>query len=292
MVKFASDATKNIFTPGPAGCPQEWLAQAYVPENKPALVINKKKVAVIAAVQREFFLTLYWQNYYGSMFGFENLYVLCDTVNDYYLNLFDDRVNLIDMQQEFHGDNACLINNIQKWQHDLLYEYETVIFTDCDEFLIPNPIVWKNLADFLDNNTDDYFRAQGYNVIHNIEEEPPINPTKPILSQRKYWYKHGETNGGGESKQLILRKQGVRYSSGLHWCEPSVPEHPDLFLIHLKEFDYHINMTRYKSRYKTPLPKHHTLTDESFGNIDNLVKIFNEQSVTLIPEVFRTLDVL
>lgn len=291
-MRFGSQLNKQPFIPGPAGCPQDWLAQAYIPTENPVQVTNKKKVAVIAAVQREFFLTLYWQNYYGLLFGLENLYVLCDTINDYYLNLFDTKVNLIDMQQEYHGDNSCLIENIQKWQHLLLNEYETVIFTDCDEFLIPCPLTWKNLAEFLENNSDDYFRAQGYNVIHCIDEEPSINPTKPILSQRKYWYKHGETNGGGESKQLILRKQGVRYSSGLHWCEPSVPEHPELYLVHLKEFDYNINMTRYKSRYKTPLPKHHTLTDESFGSVDNLSKIFEEQSITLIPEAFRKLDVL
>jgi hypothetical protein len=291
-MKFKYESLKKTLTPGPAGCPQDWLAQAYVPDCVALPSNNKKKVAVITTVQREFFFTPYWQSYYGDLFGLENLYVLCDTVNDYYLSLFDKKVNLINMQQEYHGDNAWMIENIQKWQHLLLDIYETVIFADSDEFLIPAPLHWKDLSEFLDKNTDDYFRAQGFNIIHNFNEEPVINPTRPILSQRKYWYKHGGVNGGGESKQLIIRKQGVRYSAGLHWCEPSVPEHPELFLIHLKEFDYNINMARWQSRLRTPLPKHHTMTDNSFGNVDNLSKIFNEQAVELIPDVFRKLDIL
>jgi len=34
------------------------------------------------------------------------------------------------------------------------------------------------------------------------------------------------------------------------------------------------------------------MTDNSFGNVDNLSKIFNEQAVELIPDVFRKLDIL
>jgi|688.fasta_scaffold00302_49 hypothetical protein len=266
------------------GCPKEWLC-TYAPTHELEENKNKKPVAVLGIFGREKFFSPIWKKYYGDLFGVENLHIIGSLVTDEYLNILDG-ANFHELGSDTHGDNAYIIVRVMQLQYELLKSYQTVVFADSDEFIVPDPAKYTNLKDFLEKNNDMYFRVQGYNVINFVGNEPQIDMNKPIIGQRNYWYKNGSVIGGGESKMLIVRKADVSYIAGMHWSYPAVIEHPDLYNIHLREFDYEITADRLVDRYDTSLPLHHTLNDGRIGWKEHIENTFINSNIELIPEKF------
>jgi hypothetical protein len=209
----------------------------------------KKKYCVIGLFHKEAFFIPYWQNYYGNLFGFENLYVFGDLKNDIFMKLFSRKVNKIEFGAQYHKHYQYHVSTIISAQIQLLDFYETVIFAEADQFIAPRLDIYSDLKDFLDKNDDDYFTFQGWNVIADLDNEPPINPTKSLLSQRNYW--HYEPT---ESKTCVIRKPINSYSPGFHYANPSTEPHPELFNIHMHELDFEVQNTRVFLRNDVALP--------------------------------------
>jgi hypothetical protein len=249
------------------------------------------KVAVFGLFHKEALMIPYWQNYYGNLFGRENLYPVGDLKNDFFMSLFSiPRKNFIELGAHYQSDYDLHVSTVSKVQKQLLDSYDVVIFAEADEFFVPDLNKYTDLKDFLIKNPDDYFTAQGYNVISDIDDESPINPTKSLLSQRRWWYKNA-----GESKTLIVRKPVTSYSGGFHICYPSIPEHPELFNIHLHDFDYNYSNARAKMRFDTLLPLHPSFRPGNMGSegyiLDEELVLFHRhkfetKGVELIPEMF------
>jgi hypothetical protein len=199
------------------------------------------KIAVIGLFYFEYFFIPYWQNYYGKLFGFNNLYAIGDLENDFSLKSFSN-VNLINYKPEFlldHHDHTRIIIETQK---QLLESYDVVIFAEADQFFVPDPNKYLNLKDYLDRNTQDYIKVSGWNIIHDINDEPTYDPTKKILEQRNYWFK----DPGPEDKMVIVRKPAVSYGHGFHQSVPSIEPDKDLYNIHMHLFDFdQCNCRRY-----------------------------------------------
>ncbi len=70
--------------------------------------------------------------------------------------------------------------------HALLQNYDAVIYTDCDEILVPNLGIYSDLKDYIEKNDFDYVTAVGMNVLHMIDREDPLRLDQPILQQRKF----------------------------------------------------------------------------------------------------------
>lgn len=204
----------------------------------------------------------YWQNYYGNLFGRENLYPVGDLKNDYFMGLFTvPKTNLIELGAHYQSDYDLHVSTVMKLQNKLLKLYDVVIFAEADEFFVPNLDKYEDLNHFLIENSDDYFTAQGFNVIADLDNESFLDPTKSLLSQRKWWYKNT-----GESKTLIVRKPVTSYSGGFHICYPSIPEHPDLYNIHLHDIDLSYSNVRAKMRFDTVLPLHPAFRPGNMGS--------------------------
>ncbi len=252
------------------------------------------KVAVLGIFHKEAFMIPYYQAYYGNLFGNENIYALGDPASDWALSMFN-KANFILLNAEFQGHHKLHCETVPKIQNQLLEIYDIVIFAEADEFIVPDPEKYTDLKDFLLKNKDDHFTVQGYNVIHDVNSEPPLDPRLPLLKQRKYWYKHGGINGGGESKLLITRKGNVWYDAGFHWSNPCIPEHPDLYNFHLKQIDFDIRNSRVKVRYDTNLPIHSDLhifsRENTFDSelLNTHLDQFNSSNVELIPEKFKNI---
>ena len=68
----------------------------------------------------------------------------------------------------------------------LLEAYDAVAFTDADEFLVADPDRYETLVDLLAAKPDTkVFGAMGLNVVHHVGEEPTLDPSLPILAQRR-----------------------------------------------------------------------------------------------------------
>lgn len=249
------------------------------------------KVAVFGLFHKEALMIPYWQNYYGNLFGVENLYPVGDLKNDFFMGLFAvSKKNLIELNAHYQSDYDLHVSTVTKVQKQLLETYDVVIFAEADEFFVPDLTKYKDLNHFLVNNQDDYFTAQGYNVISDIDNEPILDPTKSLLSQRKWWFKNT-----GESKTLIVRKPVISYSGGFHICYPSIPEHPDLYNIHLHDIDYNYSNVRAKMRFDTLLPLHPAFRPGNMGSegyiLDEELVLFHRhkfevKNVEKIPDMF------
>ena len=135
---------------------------------------------------------------------------------------------------------------MSEFQNKLIKDYDCVVYAQGDEFLVANPDKYKNLGEFLDQNKNYKYHCSGWNVCHLKEEEPPLNLSKTILKQRKYWiYEFGY------NKPAITRVP-IRYHWGMHklWDMGDGELHKykdsDVRLVHLKQADYHIFIKRLK----------------------------------------------
>ena len=67
----------------------------------------------------------------------------------------------------------------------LLESYDAVVFSDADEFLVPEPERYDTLADLVRAKPRPrVFGAVGLNVVHHVGAEPDLDPTAPISEQR------------------------------------------------------------------------------------------------------------
>lgn len=148
----------------------------------------KKIAAITMARNDEFFLTR-WIKYYGEMIGTENLYIYLDGT-DQQIPKNAGAANITklphtDMTRSV-GDKyrIGLINDLAK---KLLKTYDIVIGCDCDEFLIVDPAVNKNLAEYLSElKIKNTVSGLGLDIGQNMKMEQTLDITKPILEQREY----------------------------------------------------------------------------------------------------------
>jgi hypothetical protein len=254
------------------------------------------KVAVVGLFYYEYFYIPLWQNYYGNLFGYNNLFALGDLKNDFALKLFHDSVNLINYSPEFVGDHDDHIKTIINLQKQLLENYDVVIFAEADQFFVPDPDKYLNLNDYLHHNTQDYIKVSGWNVRHRPEKEPYYNPTKRILEQRNYWFK----DPGPEDKQVIIRKPMNFYHAGFHVCDPNVERDPDLINIHLQKFDFNLcnsrNYIRTSAKNWHPGSGKHGMGSHVFKYDEELYNDWLQENqsldLQLIPEKYKILNLI
>ena len=148
----------------------------------------KKIAAITMARNDEFFMTR-WIKYYGEMIGTENLYIYLDgTDQKIPKNAGTANITKLphtDMTRSV-GDKyrIGLINDLAK---KLLKTYDIVIGCDCDEFLIVDPAVNKNLAEYLSGlKIKNTVSGLGLDIGQNMKMEQTLDITKPILEQREY----------------------------------------------------------------------------------------------------------
>lgn len=153
-----------------------------------------------------------WYKYYSQFFAPEDMYILSHNSSDEMSEL----VLKLDATRHFLTTDAIfdhdwLLNTIQGFQRELLKKYDYVVFTDCDEFLVPTDCT---LGEFLDNATEEAYRANGFDVIED----------KMYAS----W---------GFSKTLISRIP-LTWCHGYHTSIPEFQVTPNLHLYHLHKLDY------------------------------------------------------
>lgn len=125
-------------------------------------------------------------------------------------------------------DRAFFVTSLQQ---ALLRYYDVVIYTDCDELLVPDPAKSATLEAHLRDRPYAYAAPIGVNVIHIIEREPPIDFTQPLLRQRRYGQFHSML-----CKPLVTRVP-LNWQPGFHACERQPVIDRDLYLFHTKRID-------------------------------------------------------
>lgn len=195
-----------------------------------------KKIAVISMVRNDSFFTPKWIDYYGSQFGFENLYLILDG-DDQPLPSKHEQINII---REAHkrmgraqGDRyrARLVSGIAR---NLFKEYNVVIAHDIDEFLVVDPARKQSLEQYLQNDFNrSSLSALGLDVGQHLDYESAIDASIPFLQQRKY------AHVSARYTKAVVATKPVRWGSGFHRVKgKNFKIDPNLYLFHFGMVDY------------------------------------------------------
>lgn len=207
------------------------------------MIKNKKKKAVFTIVRNESKLLPMWYNYYSTQYAKSDIYVLDHGSIDGCTNGMNAKFLNHDITQDF----TWLQKVTSDYQNKLLESYESVLFTNVDEFICANPEKYENLSDFLARNKNDVFRCHGYEVLHFYKEEADLDLTKKPLGQRSWWYRNDQVYG-----KPLLSRRSFKWTAGWHRIEHNedVEINEDLRLIHLHRVDYKMCFEKHKQSQK------------------------------------------
>jgi hypothetical protein len=167
------------------------------------------------------------------------------------------------------GQRADFVSGLQE---NLLQYYDAVIYTDCDEFLVPDPRSFSSLADYVEKMTVDCVRAVGVNLFHIRDREEPLRADAGFLDQRSYCQFYSP-----ECKPVVTRTPMI-WQAGFHACNKKALLDPGLLLIHAKMADSASALARLAVTRKIPWSEralraswgvHHRAGDETLiGSFD------------------------
>lgn len=211
------------------------------------------KVACITAVRNDRLFLRKWIDYYGGNFGRQSLFVMldgldeqipedCDGVNFLHLRHRDwerevkstalRRASMDHARTRAMSDLAAML-----WR----YDYDAVIATDVDEFLIADPARHDSLAAFLQSHraSTATLSGLGLDVVQSLPDEPVIDAARSFLDQR-----HKAVVSAAYTKP-VLAFRPVTWGAGLHRVKGrNYHIHPDLYLCHFGLCDYETAMGR------------------------------------------------
>jgi hypothetical protein len=194
------------------------------------------KNAAVTFVYNESINLPIWIRYFGSQFGNENLFVVDLGTNDGSTDDLRDVNKIAIPRDEF--DEYSRTNFLNFLQQGLLNYYDTVIYTDADELVVPDPALFPDLRSFLEQSAFDYASCVGLNIVHILNLEQPLDANKPILPQRRFARFLSAT-----CKPCVSRVP-MNWSPGFHGSDKPPKIDPALFLFHTKWMDYNLAMQR------------------------------------------------
>jgi hypothetical protein len=204
---------------------------------------SKRRAAITIVHNEPVFLPI-WLGYYGRFFEPEDLYVLDNDTTDGSTD--GDGFVRIPAPHD-RADNAWMVQTVERLQHELIEgDYDVVLVTDVDEIITPTP-EWGTLGDYIDELDDWWVNAIGYELIHLADREQPLDPSRPILDQRGYWYANGAFNKPAIATGPMSWLPGFHHRS-----DRQLNYDPDLRLIHLHRMDFELCRARHLSRKDRP----------------------------------------
>ena len=186
---------------------------------------------------------------------------LSDIWEDYYSQYLDTKK--VQIGDILRGNWAGTVPLLNKLQPELFAQYDLILFADIDEIIIPTD---KDLGEYLDEVKSPVVRCTGYNIIQ-MEGEPPVDLTKPILKQRKYWSKDTLYD------KYVIITEPQHYTSNHHIENPVEPD-PNLIMLHLRDIDIDLARSR-NSKIGANFDKQHVNYRRSIAEPipDNIIKV-------------------
>lgn len=219
---------------------------------------SKLPAAAFTITWNEPFFLKVWCGYHCKQFGAENVWVLDDSSTD---SSVQDAVsahpglNVVTVPPGLSFDCDRLRAAVQGLQIELLERYEVVVFSETDEYLIPDT---GTLFDFCRTFQGQSARATGWGVVHQIRKEPALAiGCGDILSDRNSMWRLPKYD-----KTLVSRVP-LRWSAGFHNTWDAEGERNDidsdlnLALFHAWMVDLDVFWSRRVERQKMQLHPEH-----------------------------------
>jgi len=224
------------------------------------------KIAAFTMVYNDKVFLPLWVSYYGQAFGADNIFVLDHGSDDGSTeNLGAAHVLLAPRDRDIDENRRAIF--LHRCQAALLRHYDVVVYSDADEFLIPDPARFTGLPDFIARRCERFVNAVGLDVFHVPDAEAQIDLSRPILAQRTY-----VQFSSAYCKPLISRIP-LLWDPGIHTCNYPPAIDNDLLLFHLKRMDKALALARLQTTRALPWSKNtlakghsqdHRLEDAAF----------------------------
>jgi hypothetical protein len=213
---------------------------------------GKKKCAIFVMVKNEDVFLPIWLKYYSRYIDGNDIYVFDHLSIDGSVQkcLKDFTFNVIRLDYPFSFDHIWFKFVAETVQKKLLDHYEYVIFTDVDEIILPDINKYIGLDDYIKKLDKNYARCIGYELIHLPDKEKPFNPSKSVLSQRRFMYRTDWYN------KTLISNQPLNWGIGFHGVRDlELYFDNDLMLIHLHKLDFDLcwKTSFERARLKWPL---------------------------------------
>jgi len=199
------------------------------------------KKAIFTIVKNEKFFIKLWYEYYSQHFNPSDIYILNHDSNDSSLDVIKyTGCNIIDVHNETTFDHNWLLQTVKDFQVELLKKYDTVVFTESDEFIVPLNV---SLSDYVNTFDGEYVTCMGIELLHGGMD---YSPEKSVLEQKTNYRLNPEF-----MNKTLITKRPLNYTHGFHKLI-DMPDKIDenLLLIHLHYFDYNVFINRSYDRMK------------------------------------------
>ncbi len=200
---------------------------------------ERRSRAVVTMVRDEPVFLPIWLEYYSRFFAPSDIYVLDHGTSDG--STSRGGFNRVPVVQPVFSER-WFTDVRADFQHDLLRNYDLVVVCDVDEIIAPLP-KWGDLGTYLDRFGEDFVNCMGYELLHVPEREAPLDLTRPVLDQRRHWYRSPLYDK--PSVASVPMEWGLGFHRRL---DGLVSYDPDLYLIHLHRMDYNLCLTRHRHR--------------------------------------------
>ena len=157
-------------------------------------------------------------------------------------------------------------------QTQLLKAFDVVVYSDIDEFLIPDPKIYNGLRDYIEQHWDKLPGATGHQLIHNHDTDAPIMLDYPLMYQRPFWAREEIYD-----KRLITHAP-VTWSPGFHYLQGQISPDPDpeLILLHVLYCDSQLALKRLRVTYPQ-------------RSMTQVLEKINSYELSVIPKRFKIL---
>lgn len=181
--------------------------------NHRNITMTQKRIAAITMARNDEFFLSRWIEYYGKLFGNENLYIILDGLDQ----VVPKNAGTANITKLPHTDmsraagDKYRINLISDRANELLKQYDIVIGCDCDEFLAVDPALNQDLNEYLSNKKiNTTLSGLGLDVGQHLKLEKTLDTSKSFLSQRAY-----ALLSTRYTKPVVINRP-VRWGSGFH----------------------------------------------------------------------------
>lgn len=199
---------------------------------------TKKFAAVFTRARNERLMLPIWKRYYSRYFEHQDMYILDNLSKDGSTNPNAlDGIYVKDIKHSVCWNDHWMKDAVIAYQHKLLEEYEYVLYTDVDEIIVPDPTVYRDLKHYIQVYDGVVRDTMSYEIIHDIDNEEPLDFRRPINAQRSNWFPRRKRWG-----KAVLANQPLEWGARMHLCFQNRERRkdPHLFLLHLSMMDLDI----------------------------------------------------
>ena len=230
----------------------------------------EKPIAVISMVRNDSFFANKWISYYGAQFGFQNLYLFIDGM-DQPLPEKASKINCFQIPHLYlkrAKADRKRAKKISDFANTLYTSYHAVLAMDIDEFLVLDPKIKLSLKEYLQKDfKTDSCSALGLDVGQHPKFEDSIDLNKSFLSQRKY------AKVSDRYTKPIVSFKAIQWGSGFHRIKgKNYIIDPNLFLFHFGLVDKETSMQKSNDN--------ELLTSGWRGHVRRRLSLFKELETT------------